>query len=289
MSLRKLTISTNITNRDSTSIKKYLNEVSKLRTVTPEEEVQLGLRIQDGDQQALNELVQANLRFVISVAKQFQYKGIPLCDLINEGNIGLIEAAKRFDATRGFKFISFAVWWIRQYILQSIANSGRTIRMPFNKVNQLNQVARKSAELEQQLERSPNSLELAEALAMEIGDLEDLLSQSHEAVSLDTPLSDDEGATMADLLENKDAIYSDNKVHYYESLKTEVKRVLSILNSKQQQVIHYYFGIGMDISYGIDEIAGRMNLSRERVRQIRDKAIERLQASERMSLLRGFL
>jgi RNA polymerase primary sigma factor len=287
--MRQLKITKSITNRESQSLEKYLQEIGKVELITPEEEVKLATLIKQGDQQALDRLTKANLRFVVSVAKQYQNQGLSLPDLINEGNLGLIKAAQRFDETRGFKFISYAVWWIRQSILQALAEQSRIVRLPLNKVGLTNRIQKAFSLLEQQFEREPSAEELAELLEMDLEEVSATLGISSRHVSMDTPLSEGEDNTLLDVLENPNADRTDNELDHKESLKTEIDRSLKTLTERQKEVICYFFGIGVDHPMSLEDIGERFNLTRERVRQIKDKAITKLRATNRCKLLRTYL
>lgn len=289
MSMRQLKITKSITNRESQSLEKYLQEIGKVELISPEEEVKLATLIKQGDQKALDRLTKANLRFVVSVAKQYQNQGLSLPDLINEGNLGLIKAAQRFDETRGFKFISYAVWWIRQSILQSLAEQSRIVRLPLNKVGLTNRIQKAFSLLEQQFEREPTAEELAEVLEMDIDEVKATLSINSRHVSMDSPLSDGEESTLIDVLENENAEKTDGELIHTESLKTEIDRSLKTLTERQKEVICYFFGIGVDHPMSLEDIGERFSLTRERVRQIKDKAITKLKASNRCQLLRTYL
>jgi RNA polymerase primary sigma factor len=287
--MRQLKITKSITNRESQSLEKYLQEIGKVELITPEEEVKLATLIKQGDQKALDRLTKANLRFVVSVAKQYQNQGLSLPDLINEGNLGLIKAAQRFDETRGFKFISYAVWWIRQSILQALAEQSRIVRLPLNKVGLTNRLQKAYSLLEQQFEREPSAEELAELLEMDLEEVSATLGISARHVSMDTPLSEGEDNTLLDVLENPNAERTDNELDHKESLKTEIDRSLKTLTERQKEVICYFFGIGVDHPMSLEDIGERFNLTRERVRQIKDKAITKLRATNRCKLLRTYL
>ncbi|TWI81233.1 RNA polymerase primary sigma factor [Lacibacter cauensis] len=289
MSMRQLKITKSITNRESQSLEKYLQEIGKVELISPEEEVKLAERIKQGDQRALDRLTKANLRFVVSVAKQYQNQGLSLPDLINEGNLGLIKAAQRFDETRGFKFISYAVWWIRQSILQALAEQSRIVRLPLNKVGLTNRINKAFSQLEQEYEREPSAEELAEMLEIEIEEVSSTLGISSRHVSMDSPLSDGEENTLMDVLENPNATATDGELDHNESLKTEITRSLKTLTERQQDVIKYFFGIGVDHPLSLEDIGERFNLTRERVRQIKDKAISKLKTNSRCKLLKGYL
>jgi len=289
MSMRQLKITKSITNRESQSLEKYLQEIGKVELITPEEEVRLAAKIRQGCQHSLDRLTKANLRFVVSVAKQYQNQGLSLPDLINEGNLGLIKAAQRFDETRGFKFISYAVWWIRQSILQALAEQSRIVRLPLNKVGLTNRIQKAYSALEQQFEREPSAEELAEMLEMDLEEVSATLSISSRHVSMDTPMSEGEDNTLLDVLENPNADKTDNELDHKESLKTEIDRSLKTLTERQKEVICYFFGIGVDHPMSLEDIGEKFNLTRERVRQIKDKAITKLRTANRCKLLRTYL
>jgi RNA polymerase primary sigma factor len=289
MSMRQLKISKSITNRESQSLEKYLQEIGKVELISPEEEVKLATLIKQGDQRALDRLTKANLRFVVSVAKQYQNQGLSLPDLINEGNLGLIKAAQRFDETRGFKFISYAVWWIRQSILQSLAEQSRIVRLPLNKVGLTNRIQKAYSLLEQQFEREPSAEELAEVLEMDIEEVTATLGINGRHVSMDSPMSEGEENTLLDVLENHNADKTDGELDHTQSLKTEIDRSLKTLTERQKEVICFFFGIGVDHPMSLEDIGERFSLTRERVRQIKDKAITKLKASNRCKLLRTYL
>ncbi len=289
MSMRQLKITKSITNRESQSLEKYLQEIGKVELISPEEEVHLASLIRQGDQVALDRLTRANLRFVVSVAKQYQNQGLSLPDLINEGNLGLIKAAQRFDETRGFKFISYAVWWIRQSILQALAEQSRIVRLPLNKVGLTNRIQKAYSQLEQEYEREPSAEELAEMLQMDIEEVSATLNISGRDVSVDTPLSEGEENTLLDVLENPNAEKTDAELDHKESLKTEIDRSLKALTERQKEVICFFFGIGVDHPMSLEDIGEKFNLTRERVRQIKDKAITKLRTATRCQLLRSYL
>jgi RNA polymerase primary sigma factor len=289
MSMRQLKITKSITNRESQSLEKYLQEIGKVELITPEEEVKLAGLIKQGDQKALDRLTKANLRFVVSVAKQYQNQGLSLPDLINEGNLGLIKAAHRFDETRGFKFISYAVWWIRQSILQSLAEQSRIVRLPLNKVGLTNRIQKAYSQLEQEYEREPSAEELATFLEMDIEEVAANTGISSRHVSIDTPLSEGEDNTLLDVLENPNAEKTDGELDHNVSLKIEIDRSLTALTERQKDVICYFFGIGVDHPMSLEDIGERFNLTRERVRQIKDKAITKLRTTNRCKLLRTYL
>jgi RNA polymerase primary sigma factor len=289
MSMRQLKITKSITNRESQSLEKYLQEIGKVELISPEEEVKLAVRIKQGDQKALDKLTKANLRFVVSVAKQYQNQGLSLPDLINEGNLGLIKAAQRFDETRGFKFISYAVWWIRQSILQALAEQSRIVRLPLNKVGLTNRIQKAYSQLEQEFEREPSAEELAEVLELDIEEVSSSLGIAARHVSMDTPLSEGEDNTLIDVLENPNAEMANANIEHKESLKQEIDRSLKTLTERQKEVICFFFGIGVDHPMSLEDIGERFNLTRERVRQIKDKAITKLRSNSRSKMLRSYL
>ncbi|MBX7226650.1 MAG: sigma-70 family RNA polymerase sigma factor [Chitinophagales bacterium] len=287
--MRQLKITKSITNRESQSLEKYLQEIGKVDLLTPEEEVDLAQRIKQGDQAALERLTKANLRFVVSVAKQYQNQGLTLSDLINEGNLGLIKAAQRFDETRGFKFISYAVWWIRQSILQALAEQSRIVRLPLNKVGSLNKINKAFSQLEQEFEREPSADELAEMLEIGREEVETTLGVAARHVSVDAPFQEGEENSLLDVLENTNSPRTDTHLEYMESLRKEIERSLSTLTDRQKDVIKYYFGIGVEHSMSLEDIGEKFGLTRERVRQIKDKAINKLRATSRSKLLKNYL
>jgi len=287
--MRQLKISRSITNRESESLDRYLQDIGKIDLITAEEEVALTRQIKRGDIKALEKLTKANLRFVVSVSKQYQNQGLSLSDLINEGNLGLIKAAERFDETRGFKFISYAVWWIRQSILQALAEQSRIVRLPLNKVGSLNKINRAFVQLEQEFERQPTADELATILNLELEEVQTTLGVAGRHVSMDAPFAAGEENSLLDVIENPNAESADGNVTYKESLKSEVKRSLSTLTSKQAEILRLYFGIEQEQPVSLEDIAGQFGLTRERVRQIKDKAIERLKNTYRCKLLKGYL
>ncbi len=285
--MRQLKITKSITNRDSSSLEKYLQEVGKEDLLTPDEEVELAQRIKKGDKVALEKLTRANLRFVISVAKQYQFQGLSLPDLINEGNLGLIKAAERFDETKGFKFISYAVWWIRQSILQAIAEQSRVVRLPLNKVGSINKLHKAYSKLEQENDRTPTSEELAEMVDLPKEKVEKTLQLSGKPLSMDAPFDDDEDGSLLDVMENKDVPDADGGL-LNESLSREIERTLSVLPEKEKAVIKYFFGLGVP-EMSLEEIGQKLNLTRERVRQIKEKGIRRLRHSSKNRLLKKYL
>jgi RNA polymerase primary sigma factor len=287
--MRQLKITKSITNRESQSLEKYLQEIGKVDLLTPEEEVELAKRIKQGDQAALEKLTKANLRFVVSVAKQYQNQGLSLSDLINEGNLGLIKAAQRFDETRGFKFISYAVWWIRQSILQALAEQSRIVRLPLNKVGSLNKINKAFSELEQEYEREPSPDELAENLEIGTEEVETTLGVAARHVSMDAPFVEGEDNSLLDVLENSSTPGTDQELDYNQSLRQEIERSLSTLTERQCDVIKLYFGIGVEHPMSLEDIGEKFGLTRERVRQIKDKAINKLRSANRSKLLKHYL
>ena len=277
-----------ISTRESQSLDRYLQEIGKVSLITPDEEVDLAKKIQAGDQDALEKLTKANLRFVVSVAKQYQNQGLSLGDLINEGNLGLIKAAKRFDETRGFKFISYAVWWIRQSILQALAEQSRIVRLPLNRVGALNKIGKELSKLEQEYERIPSAAELAESLEMTVSEVSDTLKISGRHLSVDAPFAQGEDNRLLDVLENEETPDPDNDL-MGESLKVEIERALSKLTKREAEVIRLYFGIGREHSLTLEEIGERFDLTRERVRQIKEKALRKLRHHNRSLALRVYL
>ncbi len=285
--MRQLKITKSITNRESPSLDKYLQEIGKEELITVEEEVELAQRIRKGDQEALEKLIKANLRFVVSVAKQYQNQGLSLPDLINEGNLGLVKAAEKFDETRGFKFISYAVWWIRQSILQALAEQSRIVRLPLNQVGSLNKINKVMARFEQDNERSPSSDELADKLKIPREKIADTLRVAGRHVSVDAPFADGEDNSLLDVLVNADSPNADKGL-LNESLSTEVDRALETLTERERDIIKYFFGIGAS-EMTLEEIGEKFDLTRERVRQIKEKAIRRLRHSSRSKLLKSYL
>jgi len=287
--MRQLKITKSITNRESASLDKYLSEIGREELITVEEEVELAQRIKKGDRMALEKLTRANLRFVVSVAKQYQNQGLSLPDLINEGNLGLIKAAEKFDETRGFKFISYAVWWIRQSILQALAEQSRIVRLPLNKVGLSNRISKAYSLLEQEFEREPSAEELATFLEMDIEEVRATLGAGIRHVSMDQPLMDGEDNTLMDVMINPNAVSTDNELVFKASLQTEIERSLSTLSERQKDVIRFFFGIGIDHALSLEDIGERFNLTRERVRQIKDKAITKLRTASRCKILKTYL
>lgn len=290
MSMRQLKISKSITNRESESLEKYLQEIGKVELISSEEEVRLAVLIKQGDQKALDKLTKANLRFVVSVAKQYQNQGLTLPDLINEGNLGLIKAAQRFDETRGFKFISYGVWWIRQSIMQALAEQSRIVRLPLNKVGLTNRISRAYSHLEQEFERTPTMEEIAQYLDVDIEEVHSAMSVASRHVSMDSPLggADDEG-TLMDVMENSNADAADKQLMFRDSLRQEVQRSLSVLTPRQKEVICYFYGIGVTEAMSLEDLGERYHLTRERVRQIKDKALTKLRTNTQGDLLRGYM
>jgi RNA polymerase primary sigma factor len=286
--MRQLKISKQITNRESQSLDKYLQEIGKVDLLTPDEEVELAKRIREGDQLALEKLTKANLRFVVSVAKQYQNQGLSLGDLINEGNLGLIKAAQRFDETRGFKFISYAVWWIRQSILQALAEQSRIVRLPLNRVGSLNKISKTFSDLEQKFEREPSPEELAEVLELSTTEVVDTLKISGRHVSMDAPFVQGEENSLLDVLENDSEEKPDSGL-MNDSLRKEVQRALSTLTQREADVVIYYFGLNGEHPMTLEEIGEEFNLTRERVRQIKEKAIRRLRHTSRSKALKPYL
>ena len=285
--MRQLKITKSITNRESASLDKYLQEIGKEELISVEEEVELAQRIKKGDKEALEKLTKANIRFVVSVAKQYQNQGLSLPDLINEGNLGLIKAAEKFDETRGFKFISYAVWWIRQSILQALAEQSRIVRLPLNQVGSLNKINKAFARVEQEHERTPSAEELANELELPKEKVTDTLRVAGRHISVDAPFADGEDNSLLDVLVNADSPNADRGL-INESLATEVDRALEILTERERDIIRYFFGIGCS-EMTLEEIGEKFDLTRERVRQIKEKAIRKLRQSNRAGILRSYL
>lgn len=285
--MRQLKITQSITNRESQSLDKYLHEIGKVDLITAEEEVILAQKIREGDQAALERLTKTNLRFVVSVAKQYQNQGLTLGDLINEGNLGLIKAAKRFDETKGFKFISYAVWWIRQSILQAIAEQSRIVRLPLNQVGSLSKISKAFSKLEQEFEREPSPEELADTLETTVDKISDTMSNSGRHVSMDAPFVQGEENTLLDVLENKDP--ETDSMLIDESLSEEIKRSLATLTEREREIISLFFGLTSNHPLSLEEIGEKFNLTRERVRQIKDKALQRLRHTSRSKILKSYL
>lgn len=286
--MRQLKISKSITNRETASLDKYLQDIGKEEMITPDEEVDLARRIKAGDERALEKLTKANLRFVVSVAKQYQNQGLSLPDLINEGNVGLIKAARRFDETRGFKFISYAVWWIRQAILQAIAEQSRLVRLPLNQVGSLNKLKKEISMLEQKFERPPTVSELSISLDISESKVRDFLKINSNYISMDAPIAPDEDTKLVDTFAGTENQETDLAL-MHESLTDEIKRTVSSLSEKEKEVLFMYYGIGHNHEYTLEEIGAQFDLTRERVRQIKEKAIRRLKHSNKSKNLRAYL
>lgn len=286
--MRQLKITKQVTNRDTPSLDKYLQEIGRVDLISPEEEVVLARKIRAGDSDALKKLVNANLRFVVSVAKQYQNQGMSLPDLINEGNLGLMKAASRFDETRGFKFISYAVWWIRQAILQALAEQSRIVRLPVNKIGSINRINKAFARLEQTYEREPTSIEIADLLEMAPDDVKDSLRTNGRTLSMDAPISPEEDTNMYDVMQSGETPSPDKNL-INESLAYEIERALSTLSPREAKVLKLYFGLGMKHPFTLEEIGEELRLTRERVRQIKEKAIKRIQFTTRCKILRTYL
>jgi RNA polymerase primary sigma factor len=286
--MRQLKITKQVTNREAPSLDKYLHEIGKVPLITAEEEVQLARKIRNGDEQALERLINANLRFVVSVAKQYQNQGLSLPDLINEGNLGLIKAAQRFDETRGFKFISYAVWWIRQAILQALAEQARIVRLPLNKIGSINKINNTFARLEQEFQREPTFNEIAEALDIAPKDVKEALKISSRHVSMDAPLKADEENTLYDVLLHSESESPDSHL-LDDSLRREIERSLSTLSPREADIVRLYYGLNGEPPYSLEEIGKLFNLTRERVRQIKEKAIKRLRHTYRSKILKSYL
>jgi RNA polymerase primary sigma factor len=286
--MRQLKITKQVTNRETASLDKYLQEIGKVELITADEEVALAQRIKQGDQLALEKLTKANLRFVVSVSKQYQNQGLSLPDLINEGNLGLIKAAQRFDETRGFKFISYAVWWIRQSILQALAEQSRIVRLPLNKIGSINKINKAFAQLEQRYEREPNAEEIAQMLEISENEVKESMKNSGRHVSMDAPLIQDEDNTMYDVLKGEENTTPENGL-LYESLQCEIDRAVSTLTQREADVVRLYFGLNGSHPMTLEEIGEKFDLTRERVRQIKEKAIRRLKHMSRSKILKTYL
>lgn len=287
--MRQLKITKQITNRETASLDMYLQDIGRVELITADEEVVLAQKIKQGDQRALDKLVKANLRFVVSVSKQYQNQGMSLPDLINEGNLGLIKAAQRFDETRGFKFISYAVWWIRQSILQSLAEQSRIVRLPLNKIGAINKINKVLSKLEQDLEREPSYDEVGEVLDMMPGDIRDTMRNNNRHVSMDAPLNVNEDAgSMYDLMQNEESLSPDKEL-IGESLQHEILRALSTLTEREADVVKLFFGLSGTHAHSLEEIGEKFDLTRERVRQIKEKAVRRLKHGSRSRLLKSYL
>jgi RNA polymerase primary sigma factor len=289
--MRQLKISKQVTNRETASLDKYLQEIGKVDLISAEEEVELARRIREGDKAALERLTKANLRFVISVSKQYQNQGLPLPDLINEGNLGLIKAAQRFDETRGFKFISYAVWWIRQSILQALAEQARIVRLPLNKIGTINKINKTYSQLEQELERAPSALEIADILEITQEEVKQSLANSGRHVSMDAPLNeeDESSSSMYDVMSDDSQINTPENALIKDSLRKEIERSLTTLTFREADVIRMYFGLSGYPPCTLEEIGAKFDLTRERVRQIKEKAVRRLKHTSRSKLLKDYL
>ncbi|MBO6027410.1 MAG: sigma-70 family RNA polymerase sigma factor [Bacteroidales bacterium] len=286
--MRQLKITKQVTNRETASLDKYLQEIGKVELISAEEEVELAQRIKQGDKVALEKLTKANLRFVVSVSKQYQNQGLSLPDLINEGNLGLIKAAQRFDETRGFKFISYAVWWIRQSILQALAEQSRIVRLPLNKIGSINKINKAYAKLEQEYEREPNAEEIAEVLEITEAEVKESMKNAGRHISMDAPLIQDEDNTMYDVLKSEEAPTPETEL-LYESLRKEIDRAISTLTPREADVVRLYFGLNGSHPMTLEEIGEKFDLTRERVRQIKEKAIRRLKHTSRSKILKSYL
>lgn len=287
--MRQLRISASITARESDSLEKYLTDIGKIQLITADEEVVLAKRIREGDRLALEKLTKANLRFVVSVAKQYQGQGLSLSDLINEGNVGLIKAAQRFDETKGFKFISYAVWWIRQSIMLSIVEQSRLVRMPLNKIGSYTKMNRLAHSLEQEMEREPTLEELADILELKDSDLKDIAYGHIKHISMDAPINSDEEGTMIDFLMDKDSNSNPDKELINDSLRGEISRALKVLSYRESEIVSAYFGLNGNQPYTLEEIAEKFDLTRERVRQIKERAIRRLRKTTTSNFLKTYL
>lgn len=286
--MRQLKISKQVTNRETPSLDKYLHEIGKVELLGADEEVEIAKRIRAGDSEALNRLIKANLRFVVSVSKQYQNQGLTLSDLIDEGNLGLIKAAMRFDETRGFKFISYAVWWIRQSILQALAEQARIVRLPLNKIGSINKINKTFSELEQKFEREPTVAEIAGVLEVAPEDVKEAIRNSGRHISMDAPLPNDEETNLYDVLTNPEALSPDRGL-LTDSLRKEIERVLSTLTPREANIIRLYYGLNGKHAHTLEEIGEEFSLTRERVRQIKEKAIKRLKNLTRSKLLKTYL
>jgi RNA polymerase primary sigma factor len=286
--MRQLKIAKQVTNRESKSLDKYLQDISKIDLITAEEEVELAQKIKKGDQRALEKLVNANLRFVVSVAKQYQNQGLTLPDLINEGNFGLVKAAQRFDETRGFKFISYAVWWIRQSILQALAEQSRVVRLPLNKIGSINKINKTFSYLEQAHERPPSAEEIAEELGLSVSEVKQSLKNAGKHISMDAPFAEGEDSNLYDVISASETPMPDTEL-VKESIREEIGRVLDTLSEREADVIKLYYGIGQSSTMTLDEIGNTFDLTRERVRQIREKAIRKLRKSAKSDLIQSFI
>ena len=286
--MRQLKIAKQVTNRESKSLDKYLQDISKIDLITAEEEVELAQKIKRGDQRALEKLVNANLRFVVSVAKQYQNQGLTLPDLINEGNFGLVKAAQRFDETRGFKFISYAVWWIRQSILQALAEQSRVVRLPLNKIGSINKINKTFSYLEQAHERPPSAEEIAEELGLSVSEVKQSLKNAGKHISMDAPFAEGEDSNLYDVISASETPMPDTEL-VKESIRDEIGRVLETLSEREADIVKLYYGIGQSSTMTLDEIGNTFDLTRERVRQIREKAIRKLRKSAKSDLIQSFI
>lgn len=286
--MRQLKIIKQVTNRDTASLEKYLQEIGKVELISAEEEVALAQRIKNGDMKALEKLTKANLRFVVSVSKQYQNQGLSLQDLINEGNLGLIKAAHKFDETRGFKFISYAVWWIRQSIMQALAEQSRIVRLPLNRIGSINKINKAYAHLEQEFERDPDSTEIAKLLEVDEDEIKISIKSSGRHVSMDAPIQTDDDNNLYDVLKSEESPNPDKEL-IYDSLKIEIERAISTLTAREADILRLYFGLNSKVPLSLEEIANKYELTRERVRQIKERAIKRLKQTSRSKLLKAFL
>jgi RNA polymerase primary sigma factor len=286
--MRQLKIIKQVTNRDTASLEKYLQEIGKVELISAEEEVALAQRIKNGDMKALEKLTKANLRFVVSVSKQYQKQGLSLQDLINEGNLGLIKAAHRFDETRGFKFISYAVWWIRQSIMQALAEQSRIVRLPLNRIGSINKINKAYAHLEQEFERDPDATEIANLLEIDEDEIKISIKNSGRHISMDAPIQTEDENNLYDVLKSEESPNPD-KALIYDSLKIEIERAISTLTAREADILRLYFGLNSKVPLSLEEISDKYELTRERVRQIKERAIKRLKQTSRSKLLKAFL
>lgn len=287
--MRQLKISKQVTSRETASLDKYLQEISKIEMITPEEEVALARRIKEGDRKALEKLTKSNLRFVISVSKQYQNQGLSLPDLINEGNLGLMKAAQRFDEKRGFKFISYAVWWIRQSILQAIADQSRVVRLPLNKIGGINKINKAYSLLEQKYEREPFAEEISQVVGISESIVADFMRYTSRPVSMDAPVNNEDDTNMYDFLRSDDNKLEPDQVLIYESLQREINRAISTLTFREREILVYYYGLNSQIPLTLEEIGSKLDLTRERVRQLREKAVKKLKQTSRSKNLKAYL
>lgn len=286
--MRQLKIIKQVTNRETPSLDKYLHEIGKVDLITAEQEVELARKIKLGDIKAMEKLVKANLRFVVSVAKQYQNQGLSLSDVINEGNLGLIKAAQRFDETRGFKFISYAVWWIRQSILQALAEQSRIVRLPLNKIGSLNKINKTLSRLEQEYEREPSILEIAQALELAPEEVKESFRTAGRHISMDAPIGQEEEGNMYDILFNNESPSPDKSL-LTDSLKSEIERTLSVLSQREANIVRLFFGLNGNSPHSLEEISEKFGLTRERVRQIKEKSLKRLKLTSRCKILKAYL